>query len=162
MFPSKTQTRMAPLIRSRVSALGTWTWRSARRVLGRRSQIARPCRRGYSCLLGSVVSIGEIMNDFNISQNGSTVAGLSTVSLYSSEKNTVPKKNWDGSLWGASTSSISVMNSTDTEGTINITIANTPLEVPSDSHPFFSQFSEWCPSKSQRKKKNTDASQIRN
>ncbi len=48
---------------------------------------------------GFSVSIGEIMNDFNISQNGSTVAGLSTVSLYFSEKNTVPKKNWDGSLW---------------------------------------------------------------
>jgi len=70
---------------------------------------------------GFSVSIGEIMNDFNISQNGSTVAGLSTP-------------------LGASTSSISVMNSTDTEGTINITISNTPLEVPSDSHLFFSQF----------------------
>ncbi len=45
------------------------------------------------------------------------------------------------------------MNSTDTEGTINITIANTPLEVPSDSHPFFSQFSEWCPRRVKERKR---------
>ncbi|KDQ57731.1 hypothetical protein JAAARDRAFT_69819 [Jaapia argillacea MUCL 33604] len=70
---------------------------------------------------GFGVSIGEIQNSFNISKNGSTVAGLSTP-------------------LGASTSSIAVVNSTLTRGTINITIDNTNMECPTESHPHFSQF----------------------
>lgn len=64
------------------------------------------------------------MNSFNISQNGSDIAALTTP-------------------LGASSSDIRVMNSTDTEGTINITIINTPLEVGNDAHGLFSQFSEF-------------------
>ena len=65
------------------------------------------------------------MNSFNISQNGSDIAALSTP-------------------LGASSSDIRVMNSTDTEGTINITIENTPLEVggSAGARGLFSQFSE--------------------
>ncbi|EJD03283.1 uncharacterized protein FOMMEDRAFT_168292 [Fomitiporia mediterranea MF3/22] len=70
---------------------------------------------------GFGVSIGEIMNSFNISQNGSSIAGLSTP-------------------LGSSTSNIRVLNSTDTEGTINITIDNIALSVPDIQHTLFSQF----------------------
>ncbi|KAI5120964.1 hypothetical protein M0805_006636 [Coniferiporia weirii] len=70
---------------------------------------------------GFGLSIGEIMNSFNISQNGTDVAGLTTP-------------------LGASSSDINVLNSTDTEGTINITITNTTLQIPADGHPTFSQF----------------------
>lgn len=41
----------------------------------------------------------------------------------------------------ASSSEIHVVNSTFTQGTINITINNTPLEIPDASHPTFSLFS---------------------
>ncbi|KAH8119480.1 hypothetical protein DFH11DRAFT_1722990 [Phellopilus nigrolimitatus] len=70
---------------------------------------------------GFGINIGDIMNSFNISQNGTNVGGLSTP-------------------LGASSSNIKVLNSTDTEGTINITITNTGLQVPADGHPAFSQF----------------------
>lgn len=43
---------------------------------------------------------------------------------------------------GASTSDIAVINSTDTEGTINITISDTALQVPDGSRSAFSQFSK--------------------
>lgn len=72
---------------------------------------------------GFGLSIGEIMNSFNISQNGSDIAALSTP-------------------LGASSSDIRVMNSTDTEGMINITIENTPLQVGGGARGLFSQFSE--------------------
>ncbi|TDL25981.1 hypothetical protein BD410DRAFT_895443 [Rickenella mellea] len=70
---------------------------------------------------GFGLAIGQIENTFNISQNGSTIAALSTP-------------------LGASTSSISVLGPTDTKGTINITIINTNLAVPADAHTLFSQF----------------------
>lgn len=43
---------------------------------------------------------------------------------------------------GVSRSSISVLGPTDTEGTINITIANTSLSVSEEQYPVFSSFSE--------------------
>ncbi|KAH9038716.1 hypothetical protein EDB85DRAFT_2072661 [Lactarius pseudohatsudake] len=57
---------------------------------------------------GFNVEIGQIENAFNISKNGSAVAGLTTP-------------------LGATTSDIHILNSTDTEGTINITIVDTAL-----------------------------------
>ncbi|KAL0956087.1 hypothetical protein HGRIS_002255 [Hohenbuehelia grisea] len=70
---------------------------------------------------GFNVAIGEIQNDFNITSNGSTVAGLSTP-------------------MGASTSSISVLSSDNTSGTINITIDDTKLNCPEPDHPTFAAF----------------------
>ncbi|KAH8979124.1 hypothetical protein EDB92DRAFT_1821158 [Lactarius akahatsu] len=70
---------------------------------------------------GFNVEIGQIENAFNISKNGSAIAGLTTP-------------------LGATTSDIHVLNSTDTEGTINITIVDTALSVPKSSEPYFSSF----------------------
>ncbi|KAH8992759.1 hypothetical protein EDB86DRAFT_3078965 [Lactarius hatsudake] len=70
---------------------------------------------------GFNVELGQIENAFNISKNGSAVAGLTTP-------------------LGATTSDIHVLNSTDTEGTINITIVDTALSVPKLSEPYFSSF----------------------
>ncbi|KAF8891683.1 hypothetical protein BD779DRAFT_1661547 [Infundibulicybe gibba] len=70
---------------------------------------------------GFKLEIGEIQNDFNITKDGNAVAGLSTP-------------------LGASTSSVSVLSSTDTVGTINITIANTNLNVMDSEHSMFSTF----------------------
>ncbi|KAH9083581.1 hypothetical protein EDB83DRAFT_2511885 [Lactarius deliciosus] len=70
---------------------------------------------------GFNVELGQIENAFNISKNGSAVAGLTTP-------------------LGAATSDIRVLNSTDTEGTINITIVDTALSVPKLSEPYFSSF----------------------
>ncbi|KIK68835.1 hypothetical protein GYMLUDRAFT_34828 [Collybiopsis luxurians FD-317 M1] len=70
---------------------------------------------------GFNLAIAEIQNSFNITNGDLVVAGLST-----------PE--------GASTSSIQVVNSTFTHGTINITIENTNLSVPDPEHPNFSQF----------------------
>ncbi|KAF5389363.1 hypothetical protein D9757_004389 [Collybiopsis confluens] len=70
---------------------------------------------------GFGLSIGEIQNSFNITNGDVVVAGLSTPD-------------------GASTSSIQVVNSTFTHGTINISIENTNLSVPDPQHPNFSQF----------------------
>lgn len=72
---------------------------------------------------GFGLSIDQIMNSFNISQNGTNVAGLSTP-------------------LGASSSSIKVLGPKDTEGTINITITDTALQIPEDQRTAFSQFSE--------------------
>ena len=72
---------------------------------------------------GFSVSIGEIENRFNISQNGSAIVGLTTPI-------------------GSSTSDIKIINSTDTEGTINITIDNVALSCPEPQHTLFSQFSK--------------------
>lgn len=70
---------------------------------------------------GFNLDIGQIENAFNISKNGSAVAGLTTP-------------------LGAATSDIRVLNSTNTEGTINITIVNTTLSIPESSQPYFSSF----------------------
>ncbi|KAF9451269.1 hypothetical protein P691DRAFT_757432 [Macrolepiota fuliginosa MF-IS2] len=70
---------------------------------------------------GFGLSIGEIKNNFSIVSNGAQVAGLSTP-------------------LGASTSSITVLGEADTQGTINITIANTNLTCPDPQHPAFSTF----------------------
>ncbi|KAL5507074.1 hypothetical protein ACEPAH_6530 [Sanghuangporus vaninii] len=70
---------------------------------------------------GFGLSIGEIMNSFNISQNDSSIAGLSTP-------------------LGASTSDIRVLSPTDTQGTINITIQDIALSIPDEQHSLFSQF----------------------
>ena len=64
------------------------------------------------------------MNSFNISQNGSDIAQLNTP-------------------LGASQLDIRVLNLTDTEGTINITIENTPLQVGGGAHGLFLQFSKY-------------------
>jgi hypothetical protein len=42
---------------------------------------------------------------------------------------------------GASTSDIHVLDSTNTEGVINITITDTTLSIPESSEPYFSSFS---------------------
>ncbi|KAE9401586.1 hypothetical protein BT96DRAFT_918717 [Gymnopus androsaceus JB14] len=70
---------------------------------------------------GFGIAISEIQNSFNITNGDLVVAGLST-----------PE--------GASESSISVINSTFTSGTINITIENTNLSVADADQPNFSQF----------------------
>ncbi|KAI0035854.1 hypothetical protein K488DRAFT_76325 [Vararia minispora EC-137] len=70
---------------------------------------------------GFNVEIGEIQNAFNISKNGSTVGSLSTP-------------------LGASTSSITVFGATNTSGTIDIQVVDTPIDVPTDNHPVFSTF----------------------
>ncbi|KAI9463679.1 hypothetical protein BJY52DRAFT_1404720 [Lactarius psammicola] len=70
---------------------------------------------------GFNIEIGQIENAFNITKNGSAVAGLTTP-------------------LGAATSNIHVLNSTDTEGTVNITIADTTLSIPESSQPNFSSF----------------------
>ncbi|KAI0643298.1 hypothetical protein C8Q79DRAFT_1012595 [Trametes meyenii] len=70
---------------------------------------------------GFNVAIGEIQNAFNITSAGDVVAGLSTPA-------------------GRSTSDIKVINSTFTQGIINITIENTALNVPDPSHSVFSSF----------------------
>ncbi|KAF5351977.1 hypothetical protein D9756_007389 [Leucocoprinus leucothites] len=70
---------------------------------------------------GFNLSIGQIQNEFNIVRNGAPVAGLSTP-------------------LGASTSSIRVLGQADTEGTIDIVIANTNLSCPDPEHPAFSAF----------------------
>ncbi|EIW52711.1 uncharacterized protein TRAVEDRAFT_134842 [Trametes versicolor FP-101664 SS1] len=70
---------------------------------------------------GFSLSIGEIQNAFNITSAGAVVAGLSTPA-------------------GRSTSDIKVINSTFTQGTIDITIEDTALDVPDPSRPVFSKF----------------------
>ncbi|KAJ4468227.1 hypothetical protein J3R30DRAFT_3715154 [Lentinula aciculospora] len=70
---------------------------------------------------GFSVAISEIQNSFNLTNGDEIIAGLST-----------PE--------GTSTSSIEVINSTFTAGTINITIENTNLSVPEPEHPNFSGF----------------------
>ncbi|EGO25193.1 hypothetical protein SERLADRAFT_448192 [Serpula lacrymans var. lacrymans S7.9] len=70
---------------------------------------------------GFGLSIAQIQNEFNIMSNGSTVAGLATP-------------------LGASTSSISVLSSTDTQGQINITIANGVLNCSTEDHNNFALF----------------------
>ncbi|KAJ3850500.1 hypothetical protein EV368DRAFT_84496 [Lentinula lateritia] len=70
---------------------------------------------------GFSVAISEIQNSFNLTNGDQVIAGLST-----------PE--------GASMSSIEVVNSTFTAGTINITIDNTNLSVPDAEHLHFSEF----------------------
>ncbi|KAI0049858.1 hypothetical protein FA95DRAFT_1604022 [Auriscalpium vulgare] len=70
---------------------------------------------------GFSVSISEIENSFNITKNGTLIAGLSTPP-------------------GSATSAIHVINSTLTQGTINLSIIDTPLTSPDSNHPAFSQF----------------------
>ncbi|TBU46075.1 hypothetical protein BD309DRAFT_663805 [Dichomitus squalens] len=82
---------------------------------------SRTVRASMELPFGFGVSIGQIANSFNITKGGAVVGGLST-----------PES--------ASTSEIHVVNSTFTQGTINITIDSTPLVVPDGSHPVFSGF----------------------
>ncbi|KAF8894927.1 hypothetical protein CPB84DRAFT_1848428 [Gymnopilus junonius] len=73
---------------------------------------------------GFSLSIGEIQNNFTIaSLDNSPIAGLST-----------PE--------GASKSSISVLSSTDTTGSINISISDTRLTSPDDQHAAFASFNK--------------------
>ncbi|KAG1761975.1 hypothetical protein EDD22DRAFT_893760 [Suillus occidentalis] len=64
---------------------------------------------------GFGLSINEIQNEFTIVKNGSNVAGLNTP-------------------LGSSTSAIAVLSPTDTEGIINITIANSVLNATDPEH----------------------------
>ncbi|KAI0354382.1 hypothetical protein OH77DRAFT_1404952 [Trametes cingulata] len=82
---------------------------------------SRTVRAAMELPFGFSVAIGEIQNAFNITSAGRVVAGLSTPI-------------------GKSTSDIKVVNSTFTQGTINISIEDTALSVPDPSHPVFSQF----------------------
>ncbi|KII92866.1 hypothetical protein PLICRDRAFT_102438 [Plicaturopsis crispa FD-325 SS-3] len=70
---------------------------------------------------GFGLSVNDIQNDFNITKNALTVAGLSTP-------------------LGASKSAVKVLGPTDTEGQINITIANTNLSTTSANYDTFSLF----------------------
>ncbi|KAG1812612.1 uncharacterized protein BJ212DRAFT_460083 [Suillus subaureus] len=70
---------------------------------------------------GFGLSIDQIQNEFTIVKNGSNVAGLNTP-------------------LGASTSSITVLSPTDTEGTINITILNSVLNATDPEHDSFATF----------------------
>ncbi|KAG1896026.1 uncharacterized protein F5891DRAFT_1165745 [Suillus fuscotomentosus] len=70
---------------------------------------------------GFGLSIDQIQNEFTIVKNGSNVAGLNTP-------------------LGASTSSITVLSPTDTEGTINITISNSVLNATDAEHDSFAAF----------------------
>src|SRR5262249_44022135 len=70
---------------------------------------------------GFNVKIGEIQNEFNISRQDNSVAGLSTP-------------------LGASKSNISVLSSTMTSGSIDIAIKNTNLSVPAGQQSAFSAF----------------------
>lgn len=70
---------------------------------------------------GFDLSIGEIQNEFNISRDGSPVAGLSTP-------------------LGASKSDVKVESSTRTTGVVNITIGNSNLSCPEPQHASFSSF----------------------
>ncbi|KAG2131418.1 uncharacterized protein EDB93DRAFT_1255529 [Suillus bovinus] len=70
---------------------------------------------------GFKLSIDQIQNEFTIVKNGSNVAGLNTP-------------------LGASTSSITVLSPTDTEGTINITILDSVLNATDTEHGSFSAF----------------------
>ncbi|KAI0710861.1 hypothetical protein C8Q76DRAFT_623714 [Earliella scabrosa] len=70
---------------------------------------------------GFNLAIGEIQNEFNITTREGVVAGLATPS-------------------SASTSEIKVINSTFTEGTIDISIVDTALNCLDPSYPVFSAF----------------------
>lgn len=70
---------------------------------------------------GFSVDISEISNEFSIVQDGKEVASLKT-----------PES--------ASKSDIKVVGPKLTEGTINITLDNSPLQVPQNAHPIFSSF----------------------
>ncbi|KAF4598358.1 hypothetical protein EYR38_006760 [Pleurotus pulmonarius] len=83
--------------------------------------LSRTVEASLQLPFGFGLSIGEIQNDFNITKNGAAVAGLSTP-------------------LGASTSSILVLSSDDTSGSINITIDNAKLNSPDPMHPAFSAF----------------------
>ncbi|KAF8524806.1 hypothetical protein BU17DRAFT_84312 [Hysterangium stoloniferum] len=72
---------------------------------------------------GFDLSIGEIANSFAIMQNNSIVANISTPI-------------------GASNSSVKVLSPTDTEGSINITLSESPLNVPNDAHQTFATFNQ--------------------
>ncbi|KAH7108191.1 hypothetical protein BKA62DRAFT_764259 [Auriculariales sp. MPI-PUGE-AT-0066] len=70
---------------------------------------------------GFSTNISEISNAFAIVQNGKEVAKLQTPPA-------------------ASTSDIKVLGETDTQGVINITLKDSPLQVPDDAHADFSKF----------------------
>lgn len=92
---------------------------------------------------GFNVAISQIQNTFNITQDGKSVAALSTVRglpvcyLY------YPLTASEQPL-GKSTSDVKIINDHTTQGTINITIDNSPLIIPSDaaSHNLFSGFNK--------------------
>jgi len=70
---------------------------------------------------GFSLDISQIANSFAIVQNNSIVANLSTSP-------------------GDSSSDINVLGSTDTQGSINITLNQSPLQVPANGHDIFSAF----------------------
>ncbi|KAI0340460.1 hypothetical protein BDW22DRAFT_1360443 [Trametopsis cervina] len=72
---------------------------------------------------GFELAIADIQNAFNISQNGTTVAGISTP-------------------LGSSTSNIKVLSPMDTEGTIDIAFVDTALQIPEPSRAIFSSFTK--------------------
>lgn len=96
---------------------------------------------------GFNLAIGQIQNEFNITKDNAPVAGLATVSgiLASSMRRFLIREK----PLGASTSSITVLGEADTQGTIDIVIADTNLTCPEPQHPTFSAFSEFffefCP-----------------
>ena len=103
---------------------------------------SKTVRAGMELPFGFSVSIGQIANSFNITRGGEVVAGLSTVCTpLVEEGGETDVDGLGGQSESASTSEIHVVNSTFTQGTINITIDSTPLQVPDGSHPVFSGFS---------------------
>jgi len=91
---------------------------------------------------GFSLSVDQIQNDFNIVRNGLPVAGLSTVSdpIFSYKACLTYRSVYQP--LGASTSSIHVLGEADTEGTIDIVIADTNLTCPDPERPEFAAFSE--------------------
>jgi hypothetical protein len=85
--------------------------------------VCAPACSSQGIPFGFSLSVSHIQNTFNISQNGSAIAGLSTPD-------------------GAATSDIVVHNSTETGGPVNITLNDTPLVVLPGADGLFSQFGE--------------------
>ncbi|ESK92921.1 hypothetical protein Moror_8994 [Moniliophthora roreri MCA 2997] len=82
---------------------------------------SRSVRATLELPFGFNLAIGEIENDFNITEDGNVVAGLKTP-------------------LGASQSEVRIEGPAKTTGSIDITITDTRLNCPDPSHPIFSAF----------------------
>ena len=97
---------------------------------------------------GFNLSVDQIQNDFEIVKNGLSVAGLSTASCSIFYHKVYLTHHLVYQPLGASTSSIRVLGEADTEGTIDVVIADTNLTCPDPEHPAFAAFSELLPGSS--------------
>ena len=97
---------------------------------------------------GFNLSVDQIQNDFEIVKNGLSVASLSTVSYSIFDHKACLTYHLVYQPLGASTSSIRVLGEADTEGTIDVVIADTNLTCPDPEHSAFAAFSELLPGSS--------------